>query len=103
MVDAFLDNLTIRDGCWDWEGGHSVTGYSVFKPHVDGHRLYLYAHRFAYEYFVARVPAGLELDHLCRNRGCVNPSHLEPIDHTENMRRALQYRPKRYLKSRLRG
>jgi hypothetical protein len=45
------------------------------------------AHKFAYETLVGLVPQGLELDHLCRNTSCVNPDHLEPITHEENMRR----------------
>lgn len=45
------------------------------------------AHRVAYEEIMGPVPEGLELDHLCRTRSCVNPSHLEPVTHRENMNR----------------
>jgi hypothetical protein len=44
-------------------------------------------HRFAYELLVGPIPAGLVLDHLCRNRLCVNPNHLEPVTNSENPRR----------------
>lgn len=44
-------------------------------------------HRYSYERAEGPVPAGLELDHLCRVRSCVNPEHLEPVTHRENMRR----------------
>jgi hypothetical protein len=46
------------------------------------------AHRFAYEWLVGPIPEGMELDHLCRNRGCVFPPHLEPVTHRENCLRA---------------
>lgn len=45
------------------------------------------AHRVAYELFVAEIPEGFDLDHLCRNRGCVNPDHLEPVTRRENLLR----------------
>lgn len=47
----------------------------------------VYAHRHAYELLKNPIPQGKELDHLCRNRECVNPSHLEPVTHKENQRR----------------
>lgn len=61
-------------------------------PHgygVSGHRL---AHRVAYESVFGPIPDGLEIDHLCRNRACINVSHLEVVTHAENMRRAFERR-----------
>lgn len=50
------------------------------------------AHRVAYEIANGAIPDGLVLDHLCRNRRCVNPSHLEPVSSLENLRRGIGYR-----------
>ena len=62
-------------GCWEFNGATSPGGYGFVR--VSGKNLY--AHRFVYEQMVADIPDGLQLDHLCRNRRCVNPAHLEPV------------------------
>jgi hypothetical protein len=72
-------------GCWEWRGARNTNGYGVFR--VDG-RLVL-AHRFCYEQLVGPIDAGRELDHRCRNRACVRPDHLEPVDHATNVRRGV--------------
>ncbi len=69
--------------CWEWTASRNKAGYGAFGCNGKTVR----AHRFAYEDSIGSVPAGLELDHLCRNRGCVNPWHLEPVSHRENMMR----------------
>ena len=69
--------------CWQWAGVHAQ-GYG--RCWWNGHSAA--AHRVAFELTVGPVPEGLELDHLCRNRGCVNPAHLEPVTRRENARRA---------------
>lgn len=79
--DRFVDKIALMpSGCWQWMAG-GVGGYGLLwlkpkKPQL--------AHRFAYEWLVGPIPDGLTLDHLCRNRGCVNPSHLEPVTQGEN-------------------
>lgn len=70
--------------CWSWLGT-VVKTYGYLQ--MAGHRRVL-AHRFAYELLVGPIPNGLEIDHLCRNRTCVNPSHLEPVTRGENIRRS---------------
>lgn len=67
-------------GCWLWTGATYPAGYG--KTGVDGRTLL--AHRVSYELFVGPIPEGLQLDHLCRVRNCVNPAHLEPVTAAEN-------------------
>lgn len=80
--------------CWPWLAGLTTKGYGGFTL---GDRRRVLAHRFAYELLIGAVPAGMELDHTCRNRACVNPVHLEPVTHLENVRRGDAGRYKREL------
>lgn len=72
-------------GCWLWSGSrtHPVWGYGTVS--VDGHMVV--AHRAVYEVVVGPIPTGMDIDHLCRVRLCVNPAHLEPVTRLENNRR----------------
>lgn len=70
------------DSCWIWQGATNAAGYGRFFDHRD-HQ----AHRWAYENMRAPIPAGLEIDHLCRTRACVNPWHLEPVTGRVNRQR----------------
>lgn len=74
-----------KSGCWVWQGPKSKDGYYQIKVS----RKRILVHRWMYEKEFGPIPNGLFLDHLCRNPKCVNPMHLEPVTHTENLRRGL--------------
>lgn len=78
-------------GCWLWLGSISRAGYGRIGVMVDGGKhgwVTRQAHRVVYELYRGPIPAGLELDHLCRTPTCVNPDHLDPTTHKVNMHRS---------------
>lgn len=75
-------------GCWHWMKARTTTGYGHFSIA----RVYYQAHRIAYILHRGTVPTDMFLDHLCRNRWCVNPAHLEIVTHQENVRRGVRTR-----------
>ena len=87
ILVRFWDKVD-KDGensCWLWKASCTTLGYGRFS--YNG--IKCYAHRFIYEATIGKVPDGYELDHLCRNPRCVNPSHLEPVRHRVNCQRGL--------------
>jgi hypothetical protein len=87
-----------EDGCWIWTAFLHSDGYGRFHT-KDANRKTIgrLVHRITYEELVGPIPEGLELDHLCRNRACCNPEHLEAVTHRVNVQRgeAGQYQRKR--------
>lgn len=76
-------SVDLDSGCWLWVGARDPKNYGQYGI---GWKVWA-AHRVAYEAAKGWIPAGLEIDHLCRNPPCVNPDHLEAVTHQENMRR----------------
>ena len=75
--------------CWLWTGTLGPGGYGRLR-HSEL-RKSVAAHRFAYELLVGPIPEGLQIDHLCRVHGCVNPAHLEPVTGKENQHRGFSF------------
>lgn len=77
-----------NSGCWIYLGQINAKGYPLcsfvnFKTKT--------AYRLVYELCKGKIPAGLEIDHVCRVRSCINPNHLDAVTHAENMRRSIGY------------
>lgn len=84
-----LERLTSRyteddNGCWVWNGAISAGKYGSLYYQGRMQK----AHRVAWVLYRGEIPAGLDLDHLCRNTKCCNPDHLEPVTRSENLKRS---------------
>jgi len=84
LLPRFWDKVSVAEsGCWIWTAQTSRDGYGRFAFH--GRKQ---AHRVAYECLVGPIPDGLQIDHLCRVRNCVNPKHMEPVTPAINSARS---------------
>jgi HNH endonuclease len=93
-VERVLSKYLYGDGCWEWLGKRSggIGGYGGYQTLEKAN---VSAHRMMYELFVGPVPMDMELDHLCRNRGCGRPDHMEVVTRAENARRGVIARKER--------
>ncbi len=85
VEERFWSKVAKADvGCWEWLAAISGSGYGLFW--LDGR--YVGAHRVAVEFDGRKIPTGMHTDHLCSNRSCVRPDHLEVVTPQENQRRS---------------
>lgn len=84
-IERWIARCALTDtGCWEWPGALFGGGYGHVRLASRDRPL----HRVVYEHLVGPIPEGLDLDHLCRNRACCNPQHLDPVTRSENLRRS---------------
>ncbi|TRZ69451.1 MAG: HNH endonuclease [Nitrosopumilaceae archaeon] len=83
-VERFWSKVNITPSCWTWKASHrhGYSQFSIGNKHIDGHI-------FSYELFEGKIPKGLVIDHLCRNKGCVNPAHLQLTTIQNNVLRGI--------------
>lgn len=88
----FLNKIAFApSGCWNWTGAKLEAGYGKFSVKAtngNGNRPASFAHRISYMVFTGPIPDGLTIDHLCKNKSCVNPFHLEAVTHLVNLIRS---------------
>lgn len=93
----FWSKVSPTGFCWLWTASVCRSGYGNFNVGRMGRKFK--SHRIAYTLLVGKIPDGLELDHLCRVRRCVNPDHLEPVTPEENRKRSQRVNNGNYIRA----
>ena len=87
LEERIKSKIHLGESCWQWIAAIQGAGYgTVWNKQT---KKVVLAHRYVYELVKGEIPDGLTLDHLCRNRACVNPDHLEPVSMKENILRGI--------------
>ena len=94
-IEAFWVKVEKTSSCWNWLGYIKKDGYPAFRYNEKMGNAY----RFSYELFKGDIPEGLQIDHLCRNRSCVNPAHLEAVTRKINLLRGDTFQAKNAAKT----
>jgi hypothetical protein len=91
LIDKLMGHVlpVTESGCWLWMASLDSKGYAQINIGTFGHAKMCRAHRISYELHIGPIPEGLQLDHLCRVRSCINPTHLEPVTMLTNVQRGL--------------
>lgn len=94
VYTEYMDEIEFKNsykitetGCWEWQKALTSDGYG----RVQFNKKQQQAHRVSYELFVSSIPDGFHVDHLCRNRSCINPKHLEAVSQLENTLRGRKH------------
>jgi hypothetical protein len=90
LDERFWAKVHKTDSCWVWQGGTTPAGYGLIYAPQGSSRLKA-AHRVAYELEIGPIPQGMEIDHICRRRNCVNPDHLRTATRSQNLQNTSRY------------
>jgi len=89
VIERLLSKVDKTGDCWNWTGSVSSSGYGQITGYIGNKKKNFITHRLAYKHYLGKIPDGYTIDHLCQNRLCQNPDHLEAVTQRENTLRSL--------------